>query len=107
MSDKGVCRTAPASPGLLNISVKRGLRAIYMLRSQIMTPNFSKNFKKINSCLVIHFNDFFVCSIKCGEYKIFDYTFIMNTQVDIENNLLRYLSQKCSQCFDMLKREIF
>ena len=61
---------------------------------------------------MIHFNDFFecmatFCSIKCGEYKIFDYTFIMNTQVDIKKNLLRYLSQKCSQCFDMLKREIF
>ena len=30
----------------------------------------------------------------------------MDTQVDIEKTLPKYLSQKCSQCFDMLKSDI-
>ena len=35
--------------------------------------------------------------------KYVDYTFIMDTQVDIEKTLR---SQKCSQCLNMLKSDI-
>ena len=45
-------------------------------------------------------------SINVGSTKCFDYTFITDTQVDIEKTLPSYLSQKYSQCFDMLKSDI-
>ena len=40
-----------------------------------------------------------------GSTTYFDYTFIMDTQVDIEKTLPRYLSQKCSQPY--LKSGLF
>ena len=41
-----------------------------------------------------------------GVQNIFTRAFIMDTQVDIEKTLHRYLSQKCLQSFDMLKSYI-
>ena len=47
---------------------------------------------------MVQFNDFLQCmatfwSIKLGSTKYFDYTFIIDTQVDIKKNLPRYLRQ--------------